>query len=261
MLPYYTPSYASPLAIIHLLLSSFLLFNILFNYYMAVFTPPGSTPDLSPEETIRMEGLIKAEPKVRRGEGFTRICKFCKKPKPLRTHHCHVCRSCVLRMDHHCPWVSNCIGFQNHRYFVLFLLYLCAGCFYVSLLAFFPFYASTDYRASNPGSKTAILFVFVMTLSIMIAVGLLLAWHLYLVLTAQTTIEVHYNRNRARHAHMRGEVYHNEYDLGVQKNWQIFFGASKWWFLPSDKPSPGDGMVYLTRTEHNKKLSLNHHFV
>jgi len=75
------------------------------------------------------------------------------------------------------------------------------------------------------------MFVFVMTLSVLVAVGMLLAWHLYLVVTAQTTIEVYYNRNKARHARMRGEVYHNEYDLGFQKNWQIFFGASKWWFF------------------------------
>jgi hypothetical protein len=45
-----------------------------------------------------------------------RYCSKCKGPKPPRAHHCSSCGVCVLKMDHHCPWIANCVGLHNYKY-------------------------------------------------------------------------------------------------------------------------------------------------
>lgn len=35
-----------------------------------------------------------------------RWCHKCDRPKPPLSHHCSICETCVLKMDHHCPWCA-----------------------------------------------------------------------------------------------------------------------------------------------------------
>ncbi|KAI4344211.1 hypothetical protein L6164_011462 [Bauhinia variegata] len=53
---------------------------------------------------------------------WSQLCATCKIVRPLRAKHCSTCDHCVEQFDHHCPWVSNCIGKKNKWDFFIFLV-------------------------------------------------------------------------------------------------------------------------------------------
>ncbi|KAJ7603217.1 DHHC palmitoyltransferase-domain-containing protein [Mycena polygramma] len=51
-----------------------------------------------------------------------RWCSRCSIVKPYRAHHCRICGTCILKFDHHCPWIGQCVGARNHKFFLNFAL-------------------------------------------------------------------------------------------------------------------------------------------
>ncbi|KAJ7704067.1 DHHC palmitoyltransferase-domain-containing protein [Mycena rosella] len=47
-----------------------------------------------------------------------RWCSRCVIVKPYRARHCRVCGTCVLKFDHHCPWIGQCVGVRNRKFFL-----------------------------------------------------------------------------------------------------------------------------------------------
>ena len=55
------------------------------------------------------------------------FCVSCMIRRPLRSKHCKRCSRCVAKHDHHCPWLHNCVGANNHRHFILYVINLFLG--------------------------------------------------------------------------------------------------------------------------------------
>ena len=52
----------------------------------------------------------------------TQLCPDCNTIRTSRSRHCSVCKHCIERFDHHCPWINNCVGLKNHKTFYMYIL-------------------------------------------------------------------------------------------------------------------------------------------
>eukprot|EP00056_Hartaetosiga_gracilis_P016096 m.3822 g.3822 ORF g.3822 m.3822 type:complete len:641 (-) comp3743_c0_seq2:2318-4240(-) len=61
------------------------------------------------------------------------FCPTCAIRKPLRSKHCSICNRCVAKFDHHCPFVDNAVGANNHHHFITFLVtFLAASVIFIN---------------------------------------------------------------------------------------------------------------------------------
>ncbi|KAF4106985.1 palmitoyltransferase ZDHHC16B isoform X1 [Onychostoma macrolepis] len=256
VLPVIFSSYPVHWILWHLCYGHWNLLMIVFHYYKATTTCPGFPPqEKSDKPTVT-------------------ICKKCIVPKPARAHHCSICSRCILKMDHHCPWLNNCVGHFNHRYFFSFCLFMSMGCIYCSISAkdmFLDAYNAIESSYQTPAPvfthqqrmvHKSLVYLWVLTSSVAVALGALTLWHAALITRGQTSVERHINRKETQRLRLKGKAFRNPYHHGTINNWKIFFGVEKQsdWLtrvlLPSSHLPRGDGLTWDCSTYRNNTMAI-----
>ncbi|WRX11966.1 Palmitoyltransferase [Theobroma cacao] len=104
---------------------TFLASLCLFSFSVGVLTDPGYAPSSYLPDVEDSSSVSDEEPKKNGVQ--SKYCDKCAAYKPPRAHHCRVCRRCILRMDHHCLWINNCVGYWNYKAFFTLVLYATIG--------------------------------------------------------------------------------------------------------------------------------------
>ncbi|KAB1219045.1 putative protein S-acyltransferase 15 [Morella rubra] len=200
------------------LIFTFLCSICLFSFFACVLIEPGHVPSSYVPDIEETTGSDKEHEK---NVAQLRRCDKCSTYKPPRAHHCRVCRRCVLRMDHHCLWINNCVGYWNYKAFFMLVLYATIGSIY----------------------STSICGALMIGLSG--TLGTLLGWHIYLIIQNMTTIEYYEGIRQSWLARKSGQSYQHPFNLGVYRNITSVLGPNMVkWLCPTSVSHLKDGLTF-----------------
>lgn len=236
-------------------ITALLTINTLLNYCFAALIRAGSPPQV---EWAKYDMVGKGSL-----EGY-RFCVHCQQPKPPSAHHCRICRSCILDMDHHCPFIGNCVGASNHRYFILFLGFTAVSCIYVLILVVYTFSVSwrnlveihhddglpplqgtfgmrlmsnilsaviVDTQFTFSMRLLSLVYLFVASVALLIGVGVLLQQQLWFVYRGETYMNNLYpSDNRGKNAVTGSQGWTNLYKVFGRRH-PVF------WIFPTFSPN------------------------
>ncbi|KAK6273225.1 hypothetical protein POUND7_010308 [Theobroma cacao] len=204
------------------------------------------------------EPLLKIEinnPALLAGN-WSQLCATCKIVRPLRAKHCSTCDRCVEQFDHHCPWVSNCVGKKNKWDFFLFLVLevsamLITGGVTITRILTDPTAPSSFLPWMNHAGTHHIGAISFLIVDFFLFFGVAV---LTVVQASQISRNITTNEmaNVMRYSYLRGPGgrFRNPYDHGCQKNCSDFLinGYNEDLRATEDSVhSEGIGMVQMSR--------------
>lgn len=234
--------WSSILGCIHILFFNIVVFMTYYCYNKTVNTPPGFVPAGWVPPGISEAELQEAKQNTRKPNkrelihpNAPRWCAPCQKFKPPRSHHCKELGDCVVRMDHFCPWVNNCVGFKNHKFFILFLWYAIIGL--ADFLLSFIWRVIADGIAHptdvNPTDLVLLIIHFIITFPMTIMIAALAVSQFFTAIENCTSIESRSYENWRYYFRRQNMKFIWMYDQGTKQNFREFFGNSvSEWFLP-----------------------------
>jgi hypothetical protein len=212
------------------------------SFVRATRTSPGVIPDNG--EWDPTDTTTKSTSVERRKDGSYRACARCVKLKPDRSHHCRLCDVCVLKMDHHCPWIANCVGHFNYKYFFLIVTYAVLSLWLFSTTFWEALLVNTYDPDSSLGFCLCLLMTYSLACLLTFAVTCFWIFHINLVLNNSTTIE-YCEKRRTEHATQL-----SPYNLSAWQNIKSALGHNPWlWLVPvrSMANDKDDGINFRTR--------------